>query len=118
SAVGFSEERGDKVEIASVQFQTEEPLAAEGVVGRLMSGAPSLILKLLMVALVFGGIFYVIPAVARSLGTPGGPLGPRLTGPQAAIALTQENLALTQQNPERAAQLVREWLHESGGEPG
>ena len=36
----------------------------------------------------------------------------------AAIALTttalaQENLAITQQNPERAAQLVREWLNEA-----
>ena len=37
-------------------------------------------------------------------------LGPETAA--AAAQLTQENLALTQQNPERAAQLVREWLRE------
>jgi flagellar M-ring protein FliF len=114
SAVGFSEERGDKVEMASVQFQTEELPAGEGFLGPVMRWAPSIFFKLLALVIVVGGVFYTLPLIARALATPGGALGPRLSGPQAALALTQENQALTQQNPERAAQLVREWLHESG----
>jgi hypothetical protein len=39
----------------------------------------------------------------------------------ATAELTRENLQITQQNPARAAQLVREWLRETapgGGETG
>jgi len=107
NAVGFSEARGDRIEITSVPFQSEPPAAGEGVLAALDTWLPALLMRLLAVGLVAAGLFYVVrPLVlGRSEG--------RAALPQAAAAqLTQENLALTQQNPERAAQLVREWLRE------
>src|SRR5438874_12029646 len=107
NAVGFSEARGDRIEITSVPFQSEPAAAGEGVLAALDTWLPALLMRLLAVGLVAAGLFYVVrPLVlGRSEG--------RAALPQAAAAqLTQENLALTQQNPERAAQLVREWLRE------
>ena len=107
NAVGFSEARGDRIEITSVPFQSEPAAAGEGVLAALDTWLPALLMRLLAVGLVAAGLFYVVrPLVlGRSEGRP--------ALPQAAAAqLTQENLALTQQNPERAAQLVREWLRE------
>ena len=107
NAVGFSEARGDRIEITSVPFQSEPAAAGEGVLAALDTWLPALLMRLLAVGLVAAGLFYVVrPLVlGRSEG--------RAALPQAAAAqLTQDNLALTQQNPERAAQLVREWLRE------
>jgi len=107
NAVGFSEARGDRIEITSVPFQSEPAAAGEGVLAALDTWLPALLMRLLAVGLVAAGLFYVVrPLVlGRSEG--------RAALPQAAAAqVTQENLALTQQNPERAAQLVREWLRE------
>jgi len=57
----------------------------------------------------------VLGVAARLPAAPGG--RGALGGMDAAVAqLTQENLALTQQHPERAAQLVREWLRVGGPE--
>jgi flagellar M-ring protein FliF len=118
SAVGFSEERGDKIEIASVQFQTEELPAGEGFLASLLGAAPAVLYRLLGVGVAALLLVYFVRPLVLGLAARGGRLGP-LTGPEAAMALTQENLALTQQNPERAAQLVREWLSEgaAGGDP-
>ena len=62
------------------------------------------------VAFAAGMLLWVVRPVVLGLAS-------RLPGPRgigamegAVAQLTQENLALTQQNPERAAQLVREWL--------
>ena len=107
NAVGFSEARGDRIEITSVPFQSEPAAAGEGVLAALDTWLPALLMRLLAVGLVAAGLFYVVrPLVlGRSEG--------RAALPEAAAAqLTQDNLALTQQNPERAAQLVREWLRE------
>jgi len=116
SAVGFSEERGDKLDVASVAFQTEELPAGPGVLSAVGVWALwSLRFLVPLVVLLVGLLFVVRPVLQTFVARSG-----RLTGPVAAGALTQENLALTQQNPERAAQLVREWLAENapGGEPG
>ena len=65
-----------------------------------------------MIGVVF--VFFVLrPALVGLARTPG-----PLTGAGAATALSHENLQLTQQNPERAAQLVREWLSEGGAAGG
>src|SRR5213594_2583425 len=107
NAVGFSDARGDRIEITSVPFQTEPAAAGEGVLAALGTWLPAVLMRLLAVGLVAAGLFYVVRPLVLGLSEGSAAL------PQAAAAqLTQENLALTQQNPERAAQLVREWLRE------
>ena len=117
SAVGFNEQRGDKIEIASVQFQTEELPAPEGFVARAGSTVAPVFRWIGPLLVVFIGFFYGVRPLFQTLGARTGPLG-RITGPDAARALTQENLALTQQDPERAARLVREWLLEGAVDDG
>ena len=111
NAVGFSEARGDRIEITSVPFQSEPAAAGEGVLAALGTWLPALLMRLLAVGLVAAGLFYVVRPLV--LGLAARTSEGRAALPQAAAAqLTQDNLALTQQNPERAAQLVREWLRE------
>src|SRR2546426_10208612 len=111
NAVGFSEARGDRIEITSVPFQTEPGAAGEGVIAALGTWLPALLMRLFAVGLVAAGFFYVVRPLVLGLATRPGE--GRTALPEATAAqLTQENLALTQQNPERAAQLVREWLRE------
>src|SRR5438093_2897132 len=120
SAVGFSESRGDKIEITSVPFQSEPPPAGEGAFGLVGRWAPAVVTRLLGVVFAAAMLLYVVRPVVLGVAArlPAGPAGPgALTGMDAAVAqLTQENLALTQQHPERAAQLVREWLRVGGPE--
>ncbi|TMA40178.1 MAG: flagellar M-ring protein FliF [Deltaproteobacteria bacterium] len=120
SAVGFSESRGDKIEITSVPFQSEPLPAGEGALGSLGRWAPAIAARVLAVLFAAGMLLYVVRPVVLGLAArvPGQVVGPgALVGMDAAVAqLTQENLALTQQNPERAAQLVRQWLREGGPE--
>src|SRR5438874_2283297 len=111
NAVGFSEQRGDRIELTSAPFQTEQGASGEGVLATLGTWLPALLMRLLAVGLVAAGLFYVVRPLVLGLAARGGE--GRAALPEAATAqLTQENLALTQQNPERAAQLVREWLRE------
>src|SRR5438445_657561 len=111
NAVGFSEARGDRIEITSVPFQSEPVATGEGVLAALGTWLPALLMRLLAVGLVAAGLFYVVRPLVLGLAARGSE--GRAALPEAAAAqLTQDNLALTQQNPERAAQLVREWLRE------
>jgi flagellar M-ring protein FliF len=112
NAVGFSEARGDRIEITSVPFQADVLPSGEGVLAALGRWAPAVLTRLLALAFVAAVLFYGVRPLVLALAARGGERRPAL--PEAAAArLTQENLALAQQNPERAAQLVREWLHES-----
>jgi flagellar biosynthesis/type III secretory pathway M-ring protein FliF/YscJ len=120
-AVGFSEARGDKIEVACVPFQTEPAPAAEGMAARLLAvlggWAPALVVRLLAVAFAAAMLLWVVrPLVLALAARPAAAPAPPVTSLAgleiAAAQLTQENLALAQQNPERAAQLVREWLQE------
>lgn len=111
NAVGFSEARGDRIEITSVPFQSEPAAAGEGVLAALGTWLPALLMRLLAVGLVAAGLFYVVRPLVLGLAARGSE-GRAALPEGAAAQLTQENLALTQQNPERAAQLVREWLRE------
>ncbi len=119
SAVGFSDERGDKIEVTSVAFQSEPLPAGEGMLGVLGRWAPAVLTRLLAVAFVAAMLLYVVRPLVLGIAArpvaPGGVAG-RLpfSGPEAAVAqLTQQNAAIAQQDPERAARLVREWLLES-----
>jgi flagellar M-ring protein FliF len=124
SAIGFSETRGDRIEIASVPFQAEPAPAAEGMLAAAGRWAPAVLLRLLGVVSAAAMLLWVVrPLVlglaARRGGGPGGPgeLATDMEGAMAALA--HQNLALTQRNPEQAARLVREWLLEpaDGGTP-
>ena len=122
SAVGFSEPRGDKIEIASVPFQTEALPAAEGILAVIGRWAPAVLLRLLGVLFAAAMLLYVVRPLVLGVanrGAGGGAWQGALPGPaRAATAqLTQENVALAQQHPERAAQLVREWLGEGAPTP-
>jgi flagellar biosynthesis/type III secretory pathway M-ring protein FliF/YscJ len=104
--------RGDRVEIASVPFQTEPRTAGEGLLGGLARSAPTVLVRLAALAFVAAVLLYGVRPLLLSLAARASER--RREMPQAAAdQLTQENLALTQQHPERAAQLVREWLRES-----
>ena len=115
-AVGFSETRGDKLEVACVPFQTEPAPAAEGVLGVVGRWAPAVLVRLLAVAFAAAMLLWVVRPVVLAIAAR--PTVPALETPSlarvevASAQLTQENLTLAQQNPERAAQLVREWLRE------
>src|SRR5437899_1797218 len=111
NAVGFSEQRGDRIELTSAPFQTEPGASGEGVLATLGTWLPALLMRLLAVGLVAAGLFYVVRPLVLGLAAPGGE-GRAALPETTAAQLTQDNLALTQQNPERAAQLVRDWLRE------
>jgi len=122
SAVGFSEARGDKIEIASVPFQTETLPAGEGIFGAVGRWAPAVLTRLLAVAFAAAMLLWVVRPVILGLAARGparsgagvGSLGfDRPALGEATAQLTGENLAITQKDPERAARLVREWLQES-----
>jgi len=125
SAVGFSEARGDQVEMASVAFKVPEVIK-EGwwpVMQGAMRAAGTFLPRVLgVVAVLAFFLFFARPALQR-LATQ-----PRLRGAaggQAMIAaernvddlvqrLEGENRKLTTEDPEHAAYLVRQWLSDRG----
>src|SRR6185295_11597349 len=118
SAIGSPDTRGDKIDIASVPFQNEPLPAGEGMMGTVGRWAPVVLTRLLGVAFAAAMLLWVVrPLILGLAGRRGpaqapGPLG--ITGMDTAMAeLAQTNLQLTQQNPERAARLVRQWLGEA-----
>jgi flagellar biosynthesis/type III secretory pathway M-ring protein FliF/YscJ len=96
SAVGFSEVRGDRITVASVPLRGARA-AAGGLVSAL--GRWTLVVAIAAAILVY----------ALRPSPPPAPV------PAAAETerCTRENVALARQHPERAADLVREWLRES-----
>jgi len=116
SAVGFSEGRGDKVDVASVPFRTEELPAGGGMLSTVGRWLPAVLTRLLGVAFAAAMLLYVVrPLVLGLASRPGAAAKPSAGLPGAMAELTQQNLSLTQQHPERAAQLVRQWLLEQAG---
>jgi len=117
-AVGFSEARGDRIQIASVPFQRDATPAA---LAALVRWAPAIAARLLAVGFAVAMLLYVVRPVVIALATrPPAARGAESPAAAATERLTQENVALVRRHPERAAQLVREWLRESAPalEPG
>jgi len=122
SAIGLDETRGDRISVSSAPFQVEasEEWSGGGITAGIGHWVPALLTRLLAVAVAVVVLLFVVKPLLLALAVR------RATGAAAALelgdlsgavqALTQENLLLTQQNPERAAQLVREWLGEE--QPG
>ena len=111
-AVGFSDARGDRIEVTSVAFQAPPVEAGESVVAALGRWAPAVLLRLLAVVLVLGVLAFAVRPLATAWLARAPAQPPML--PEGAVArLTHENLALAQQHPERAAELVRQWLRET-----
>src|SRR5262249_32934192 len=114
-AVGFSEARGDRIEIACVPFRTEPAPSGEGVVAALTRSAPAVLVRLFAFGFAAFVLLHVVRPLLLSLATR--PASAGRARPVVAVGavedaaeLTRENLALARQHPERAAQLVREWL--------
>lgn len=116
SAVGFNEERGDQIQVISAPFQEAPEATGSGVLSTVGRWTPVVLTRLLGVAFVAFALLYVVRPLLLALAVRrDSPAAMALRGGDvtaAMAALTQENLQLTQQNPERAAQLVREWLQE------
>ena len=114
SAVGVSDARGDRLEVTSAPFQSPEPEPASGFLAATPAWAPPLAARLFAVLFALGALALVVRPVVRALATARPATEIRL-GERAGAAgeLTRENVTLAQQNPERAAQLVREWLAEN-----
>src|SRR5947207_2736163 len=75
-AVGFSEARGDKIEVACVPFQTEPAPAAEGLLGVVGRWAPAVLVRVLAVAFAAGMLLYVVrPVVLALAARPTAPAG-------------------------------------------
>jgi flagellar M-ring protein FliF len=114
SAVGVSDARGDRLEVTSAPFQSPEPEPVQGFLAATPSWAPPLAARLVAVLFALGALTLVVRPVVRALATARS--GPEIRlGERAGAAgeLARENVTLAQQNPERAAQLVREWLAEN-----
>lgn len=118
NAVGFNEDRGDKIEVSSVAFQTETLPPGEGIMGTVLRWVPPVATRLLGVAFAAFMLLNVIRPMILALGAPregGFGTGRVAGGDGAAAAVTRENQTLTRENPERAAALIREWLLEGPG---
>jgi flagellar M-ring protein FliF len=111
NAVGFSEARGDRIQIASVPFEHDATPAAARVLS-------AVAVRLVAVGLAVAMLLYVVRPVVIAVAARA-PAAPGAAPPGAAATerLTRENVALVRRDPERAAQLVREWLRESAPEP-
>ncbi len=117
SAVGISEARGDRLELTSAEFQTPEAEPAPGVLVQTAQWLPGLAGRALGVVLLLGVLVTVVRPLVRALGAADARTRPRLGGNavdrEGVVGdLARENATLAQQNPERAAQLVRQWLHD------
>jgi flagellar M-ring protein FliF len=115
SAVGVSEARGDRLEITSAPFRTPAAETAADVPGPAAQWVPEILLRLLGVGLVVAVLGFVVRPLVQAIGTAGRRTEPRPGGfalerDGAVGELARENVALAQQHPERAAQLVRQWL--------
>jgi len=119
SAVGFSEARGDRVEVASVPFEVPA-VVEEGwidTVQTVSGGLAAYVPRMLgvMLLLVFF-LFVMRPALGR-LSAQTGPGRVTVAGHSVlpdldgiVQRLGDENRRLTTEDPERAAYLVRQWL--------
>jgi len=121
SAVGFSEGRGDRVEMASVAFHVPEVLeeawwpTLQGV----LSTAGALVPRIIGVVVILAFFLFVArPALQRLASEPGvrggvsgqGRIGSAGDVDQLVQRLEGENRRLTTEDPEQAAYLVRQWL--------
>jgi flagellar M-ring protein FliF len=117
SAVGISESRGDRLELTSAAFQAPEPEAAPGMLAQSTQWLPAVAGRALGVVLLLGVLATVVRPLVRAIAAIGTPARPRIGATavdrEGAVGeLARENATLVQQNPERAAQLVRQWLHD------
>lgn len=113
-AVGFNEERGDQIEVASAPFQTAPPPEAPEAPSMLTRvGAWS---EVLWRAAGLAAIVIVALLVVRPFLLAMASRAPVRTAAQAPRALTQASaettsfLELARRNPEQTAQVIRQWV--------
>lgn len=109
SAAGISDERGDRLEVTSVAFQSAagDAMAHPSGTGAewVRAIAPRLLAVVLVGLLLVGAMRPFARALvpARAAEVPG----------ESVAELTRKNVALARDDPARAAALVRQWLVES-----
>lgn len=125
-AVGFDDGRGDQVTVSNVAFNSEEMvptnLPPENKVVALLRKYQQLLLNVLLTILVF--VFVVRPFMKRfqKMGEqastaelppalPEGAAEPLLETPR-ELPLRDQVIALVQENPVQAAQIIRLWMRE------
>ncbi len=126
-AVGFDEARGDQVTVSNVAFAPETPETGQSAVENkyvaLLRKHQQLILNVLLTLLVF--VFVVRPFMKRFQKMGEEASAPQLTpalpaegtaeelleGPR-VLPLRDQVIALVQENPVQAAQIIRSWMRE------
>ncbi len=118
-AVGFNEDRGDQIEVASAPFQApaaQEPPEAPGWAARIGAWSEPLwraagLVAVLLVALLVVRPFLLAMANRAPVGTiPESALGGRRALPQPAGADVGGFIELARRNPEQTAQVIRQWV--------
>jgi flagellar M-ring protein FliF len=115
SAVGASDVRGDRVETTSAPFEAEGAPSGGGVLAEAAGSIGPFAARFAAVGLVVALLFWFVRPLVLALAQGRGRRDDELLAgelPQGLAQLTRQNLTLTQRNPERAAQLVRQWLQE------
>ncbi len=117
-AVGFNEERGDQIEVASAPFQTPpapEAPEAPSIVTRLGAWSEVLWRAAGLLAIVVIALLVVRPFLLAMASR--APVAVRVAGGAARRALPQGGgaeatsfLELARRNPEQAAQVIRQWV--------
>jgi flagellar M-ring protein FliF len=119
SAVGISEERGDRLEVTSAPFQPPAAAVADpSPLATAPAWPPAMVLRLLGLGAIGLVLVLVVRPLVRALGRAG---APAQRGAGAVVAerestfteLARQNATLAQRHPERAAELVRRWLVET-----
>ncbi len=130
-AVGYDEARGDQISVSNVPFVTDynspEGVSRENRWLQLLQEYQRILLNLLLIALVF---FFVVRPFMKKLqnfevrelsagesapALPGAEGGANLLGyqePPGEVSLKKKAIALVNQDPKRASEVVRSWLRE------
>jgi flagellar M-ring protein FliF len=122
TAVGINEARGDRIEVTSVPFQSGDAADTASGVGQVLEWGSPIVVRLFAVLAVVVALLVVVRPLVQQLAATPAPARRVLRGvfldrESAVSDLAQENVVMAQQHPERAAQLVRQWLLESGQKP-
>ncbi|MBI3768928.1 MAG: flagellar M-ring protein FliF [Deltaproteobacteria bacterium] len=117
-AVGFNEERGDQIEVASTPFQTPplpEAPEAPTVLSRLGAWSDVLwraggLLAIVVIALLVVRPFLLAMASRAPLVVPGTTLAAQRALSQGGGSESTSFLEIARRNPEQTAQVIRQWV--------
>ena len=122
-AVGFNDDRGDQIEVASAPFQApaaQEAPESPGILGRIGAWSETLwraagLVAMLLIALLVVRPFLLAMASRAPVAPPEAAVAPRRALSQAIVAETPGGgpnpfIELARRNPEQTAQVIRQWV--------